>query len=355
MSRFHSLRVKWVKKETPDTVSFALDIPESLKATFAYTQGQYLTFKKRLNGKELRRSYSLCTSPYSDKHPQVAVKQIPGGQFSTWIHQYLQPGDMLEVMPPAGSFYTPLKEGQKKHYVGIAGGSGITPLMSLIKSTLQVEAESTFTLIYGSRSEELIIFRKALQGLEDQYPGRLKVAHVLSEMAGRDDLHTGLLTPEKLQSLLTHYDALQAQEYFICGPAPVIENSRKVLKAIDVPTFRVHIELFQSPDEKEAPQEKEETDNVHSEIILFLDGEEYHFSLETKGKPILDAAMDIGADVPYSCKGAVCATCRAKVMEGKVKMDKNYALSDQEVKEGFVLTCQSHPLTEKVVVDYDQF
>ena len=357
MSRFHHLRVKTVKIETEDTVSFTLDIPEELKDRFEYKQGQYLTFKKRLNGKELRRSYSFCSCPLTDPFPKVAVKQIPNGQFSTWINTYLTPDTYLDVMEPAGNFYTALNPGQQKHYLAISGGSGITPFMSIIKTTLLVEKDSTFTLFYGSKTDRSIIFKEDLAQMMDEFEGRLKVIHVLSEEAGESELQSGLMTTAKLSSLWDHYlSASHPDEVFICGPGPVLENARALLDEKDFPKERIHFELFQSPDDgDELPSASPDLEEVNSFVTVILDGDEFEFQLSSRGESILDAAMEAGADVPFSCKGAVCATCRAKVIEGKARMEKNYALSEKEIEEGFILTCQSRPLTEKLVVDYDEF
>ena len=352
MADFHTLRIKEVKKETEDTVSITLDVPNQLRKIFAYKQGQYLTFKKKIDGEELRRSYSLCSSPVADEDWQVAVKKVDGGKFSSFANEYLSAGDLIEVMPPEGNFFTEIAEGQKKDYIAFAAGSGITPIMSIIKSVLSVEKESTFTLYYGNRNLESIIFHSELLDLEKANAGRLKLNFVLSRESGQG-YFKGRISAESCDEFSSSFPEIyQADEYFLCGPEEMIFSMKDKLAASGVSESKIHFELFTTPVSDKG--EKEELPELDSDVTVFIDGEEHSFSLSSKGMSILDAAMDAGADVPFSCKGAVCCTCRAKLMEGKVHMDMNYALTDQEVEDGYILTCQSHPLSGKVVVDYDE-
>jgi ring-1,2-phenylacetyl-CoA epoxidase subunit PaaE len=351
MADFHALRVKEIRKETDDTVSVVVDIPEQLKKIFSYKQGQYLTVKKKLNGQEVRRSYSLCSSPVSDDEWRIAVKKVKNGLFSTYANEAMKEGDILEVMTPAGNFFTEVKEDQKKRYVAFAAGSGITPIMSILKTVLAVEKESSFLLYYGNRYSNGIIFRDELKKLKEAFGDRLVLRYVLSGENSGD--FEGRINGEKCEEFDLNQSGLYtADEYFICGPEEMIFSLRDKLTSKGVSKEKIHFELFTTPvaaDESST----EEIPDLNSEVTIVIDGEEYTYTLSSKGDSVLDASMDAGADVPFSCKGAVCCTCRAKVLEGKVRMALNYALTDQEVEDGYVLTCQSHPLTEKVVIDYD--
>lgn len=353
MATFHKLRITSKRLETADTVTLTFDVPIWLKSQFAYKQGQYLTIRHKVNGEELRRSYSFCSNPYTNEPMMVAVKRTQGGVFSNYVHESLQVGDLLEVMPPQGKFYTELRPEQSKHYVGIAGGSGITPFMSIIKATLTVEPESRFTLLYGSRSAAQIIFKRKLDELMVEHPDRLKVYHLLSEEDTDDPLFQGLLSVEKLGAIHARFPTLlHANEFFICGPQPMLEAALAFFSEKGIPEHRIHYELFTVSQDAEKPAPQVQA-NVHSEVSIILDDEEYTLELSTMGLSILDAALEEGLDAPYSCKGGVCSTCRAKVRAGKVIMDKCYALSAKEIEEGYILTCQSHPVTERLIIDYD--
>ena len=352
MADFHTLRIKEVKRETEDTVSITLEIPSQLKKLFSYTQGQYLTFKKKINGEEVRRSYSLCSSPHSDVDWKVAVKNVEGGRFSAWANNYLSAGDIVEVMPPEGTFFTELKEGQKKNYVAFVAGSGITPLMSIIKSTLKIEKESTFTLFYGNRNADSVIFREELTQLVSTYADRLNLHYVFSGKS-EEGAFEGRISADKCDEFAGAYSAIyQADEYFLCGPEEMIFGVQEKLESNNVEKTKIHFELFSTP--VQSTNDEVEIPELESEVTVMIDGEEHIFNLSSKGDSILDAAMDAGADVPFSCKGAVCCTCRAKLMEGTAQMTLNYSLTDKEVEDGYILTCQSHPTSDKVLVDYDQ-
>lgn len=352
MSNFHALRVNQVKKETEDTVSISIDVPEHLKKIFAYKQGQYLTFKKKLNGEEIRRSYSLCSSPVTENEWRVAVKKVEGGLFSEWANDQLKEGDVLEVMEPEGNFFTELKEGQNKKYIAFAAGSGITPVISIIKTALAVENDSVFYLFYGNRTLVSIIFKDELDALSEKYGDRFSVTHILSRDDEGGDL-SGRIDEESCDKInATNPDFYNADEYFICGPEQMIFSLKDKLISRGVGENKIHFELFTTP-VKEEGGEGDEVPELDADVTIIIDGEEFNYPLSSTGEAILDASMDAGADVPFSCKGAVCCTCRAKLMEGKVHMDMNFALTDQEVADGYILTCQSHPITPKVVVDYD--
>ncbi len=357
MAQFNQLKVKDVRRETSDAVSISFDVPVTLAVDYQYKQGQYLTLKLNVNGEEIRRSYSICTSPYSEKDLRIAVKEVEGGKGSTLINRSMKVGDVLEVMTPMGNFHSILSGANKKNYVLFAGGSGITPMMSILKSVLYIEKQSTITLIYANRNEDCVIFKAEIEKLAEQHKDNLKVVYIYdapkAEMA---DLYKGYITPDKVVALAENHIGMNLDnEYFICGPAPMMEGVKGGLERLKAKADRIHIEYFSAVIEAVAAAEGNAVGGnvTDAEVTVIQYGVETKFKLSTGGKNILDAALNAGVDAPYSCKGAVCCTCRAKVIEGKAKMDANFALTDSEVEEGFILTCQAHPLTDKLVVDYD--
>ncbi len=355
MAKFHTLKVAEVRRETADCVSIAFDITAELAADYNYLQGQYVTLKMNVNGEEVRRSYSVCSSPLLNEQLRVAVKQVKDGRMSGYLNTQLKAGDILEVMTPMGSFHSAMNAANKKNYVLFAGGSGITPMLSIIKTVLLAEPQSTLVLLYGNRDETSIIFKNELENIAAANAGRLKIVHVLEhspEVEG--SLLRGIMLPEKVKALIENYVGLNLDnEFFICGPGPMMRNVENTLIELQIPKPNIHLEYFTVDVEPGKVQVVPEIPLIESTVTVIMDGEETTFQLSSAGKAVLDAAMDAGVDVPFSCKGAVCCTCKAKVLEGKIQMSKNYALTDKEVAEGYVLTCQSHPLTEKVVVDYD--
>lgn len=357
MARFHTLKVKDIRRETADAVSVAFDVPAQLQPEFQYKQGQYITLKLTVNGEEIRRSYSICTSPYSEKELRVAIKEVADGRASTHINRSLKVGDAMEVMTPMGNFHSVLSGNNKKHYVLFAGGSGITPMMSILKSVLYIEKQSRVTLIYANRDEDAVIFKKEIQALAHDNSDRVQLVSVFDNPKGAvPDLHKGLISADRAKAIMENYNCGNADEYFICGPAPLMENIKTALAQLKVNDEKIHIEYFSSvvADVAKAEGTGAATGaNVKAHVTVLQYGVETQFDLETGGISILDASIEAGVDAPFSCKGAVCCTCRAKLLEGRVSMDANFALTDKEVEEGFILTCQSHPLTEKVVVDYD--
>lgn len=352
MKSFHALRVGNIRVETDDTVSVAIDIPDHLKKVFTYKQGQYLTFQKKINGEVVRRSYSLCSSPVADNEWRIAVKKVDQGVFSAYVNHELKEGDILEVMPPEGNFYSEVREGQKKAYCLIAAGSGITPVISIAKTVLSVEKESTIVLYYGNRSKSSVIFRSELGSLIAEHGGRFSVKYIYSRehdnavLSGR--INAALCDRIEKESP----DFYSADEYFLCGPEEMIFGLKDKFASKGIPKEKIHFELFTTP-VLQLPGENGEMPDIESDVTIIIDGAEFNYRLSSKGPSVLDASMDAGADVPFSCKGAVCCTCRAKLLEGKVKMAMNFALTDREVEEGYILTCQSHPITGKVVIDYD--
>lgn len=353
---FESIRVKAVRKETNDCVSVVLDIPAALQAQYAFQQGQYLTVKTTINGEEVRRSYSLCSSPL-DKEWRVAIKKVDGGVFSTYANEVLKAGDTLDVMPPMGKFFTPIHPEQAKRYVCFAAGSGITPILSIIKTVLVSEPHSQVILVYGNRSKASIIFKEQLEALKNKYMERFSLIHVLSREKMDAPIQSGRITADKCAALSATLIKLdQADAFFICGPEEMTLAVRDYLKAQAVDPKKIHVELFTTAGAraKQHQAPKEQADNAPaSKIIVKLDGRSFDFKLPFEGESILDAALKQGADLPFACKGGVCCTCKAKLIEGEVDMDVNYGLEQEEIEQGFILTCQSHPRTEQVVVDYD--
>ncbi|MBS1636646.1 MAG: 2Fe-2S iron-sulfur cluster binding domain-containing protein [Bacteroidetes bacterium] len=356
MARFHTLKVKDIRRETADAVSVAFDIPPQLQTEYQFKQGQYITLKLTVNGEEIRRSYSICTSPYSEKELRVAIKEVKDGRASTLINRSLKVGDTIEVMTPMGNFHSVLSGSNKKSYVLFAGGSGITPMMSILKSVLYIEKQSHVTLVYANRDEDSVIFKAEIEKLASENADKLKVVNVYDNPKGQvADLCKGLITIDKTKALIENYGGVNADEYFICGPGPMMENIKQALEDLKIQKEKIHIEYFTTVAEAVAKAEGGDTvhANVKSKVTVLQYGVETQFELETSSISILDASIEAGVDAPFSCKGAVCCTCRAKILEGQVKMDANFALTDKEVEEGFILTCQSHPITEKVVIDYD--
>lgn len=355
MLHFHPLTVKEVRQETADTVSVAFQIPDALKESFSYKPGQYLTIKAIINGEEQRRSYSLCSSPL-DNEWRVAVKKVPNGIFSTYANEQLKTGDVLEVMPPLGHFTTEVNDANKKEYIGFAAGSGITPIISIIKTVLHTEPQSRFTLVYGNKNRHSIIFKEIIEGLKNKYIDRFRVIHVLSREVTDANINSGRIDANKCNELFTMFANINADEFFICGPESMIFCVKDFLEAKGVDSKKIHFELFTSPGQKKQTNVSNtqiQDDAPKSKVTIKLDGRSFDFELAYEGENVLDAALRQGADLPYSCKGGVCCSCRAKLVEGEVDMDVNYALEADEVKAGFILTCQAHPKTPSVVIDYD--
>lgn len=353
MAKFYSLPVRDIRRETDDCVSVAFDIPAELLKEYTYTQGQYLTIRMQHGGEEIRRSYSLCSSPVADTDVRIAAKQVKDGRMSVYLNQELKVGDVLDVMTPMGNFYSLTSVPQE--VVMFAGGSGITPMLSIIKTLLKQSATSNMTLIYGNQNEASIIFNAELKALAAANAKRFKVIDILDQApAGTADLYKGILTKEKVLALIENHVGLNLHpEFFICGPGAMMKNVEESLLSLSIPKNKIHLEYFTATLNAEAPAAATSTENITAQVTVLMDGSETHFELATAGKSILDAAMDMDVDVPFSCKGAVCCTCRAKVIEGTVMMTANYALTEEEVEEGFILTCQAHPTSAKVVIDYD--
>ncbi len=360
---FHPLTIKDIKKETADCVSVAFDIPESLKEQFAFVQGQSLTMRATINGEEVRRTYSICSSPL-DKEWRVAIKKVEGGLFSGFANEQLRKGDLLDVMPPVGKFYTPLDPANQKHYLAFAAGSGITPVISIIRTTLQTEPRSSFTLVFGNRTRSSIIFFEELEALKNKFLQRFNFITILSRERTETPLNYGRIDETKLSELNRVLDYSSFDEIFLCGPESMIFCVKGFLEEKGISKKKIHFELFTTPEQKQLAvgnrQSAVSSRNLStqtgpkSNITIKLDGRSFDFDLGLNSDTsLLDAALQQGADLPFACKGGVCCTCKAKLVEGEVSMDVHWGLEEEEVEQGFILTCQSHPKTEKVVVDFD--
>lgn len=349
---FHSLKVIDIKNETSDTVSVAFEIPEGGKSTFDYTSGQYLTLKFNINGNEERRSYSMCSSPFSGEPIRIAVKRVDKGLVSNHINDVIKVGDQIEVMSPQGNF-TLETSLEQKTYVAFAAGSGITPIWSMIKSVLDNEPGSKFVLFYGNKTSDSTIFKNEIDSLTGD---RLSVYHILSREDTGNSITNGRIDKNKATELLkSNLNLLKSKAFFMCGPEEMIFNVKDVLQNLGVSEDKIKFELFTTPVLLAAEKEVEVSNFTGTaKVKVIYDEEEITFDLSSDGENVLEAAMKHDVDAPFSCKGAVCCTCKAKVTEGKMIMDANYALSDEEVAEGFVLACQAHPASENVVLDFDE-
>lgn len=358
MSRFHPLKVTDVRRETRDAVVVTLAPRDEDRALFDFTQGQYLTFRRDFEGEELRRSYSICAGK-REGVLKVGIKRVDGGTFSTWANENLAPGDVIDAMPPMGKFYTQTDAAADRHYLGFAGGSGITPVLSIIKTVLEAEPKSRFTLVYANRAINTIMFREDLEDLKNAYLGRFSVIHVLETEAQEIDLFTGRVDADKMKALFAGWiDPASVDTAFICGPEPMMLAIAASLREHGLSDAQIKFELFASGQpgrSKARPATKAElgTGNATAATIT-LDGTTRSFQMPREGQSILEAALDNALDAPYSCKAGVCSTCRCKVLEGEVEMHTNHALEDYEVRAGYVLSCQSFPVTDKVVVSFDE-
>ena len=352
MSQFHPLTVTDIHHTIRDAVVLTLK-PEDPEA-FAFTQGQYLTFKQDFDGTELRRNYSICAG-LDDGELKVGIKRVDGGAFSTYANTELKVGDVLHAMPPQGKFYTPIEPEVAKNYLGFAGGSGITPVLSILKTVLIREPQSTFTLVYANRAVNTIMFREELEDLKNRYMGRLTVIHILE--SGQDmELFEGRVDQDKCNALFKHWIQIDTIDTaFICGPEPMMLAIAEALKTNGLTDEQIKFELFsESQQGRLAKQEmaKRSEGQKGTEITVIIDGARRSFTMQ-KGQSVLEAALENGQEAPFSCKAGVCSTCMGKVLEGEVEMISNHALEDYEVERGYVLTCQSYPLSDKLTIDYD--
>lgn len=352
---FHALKIAEIVPETAEANSIRFEIPQDLRDAFMFRAGQHLTLRAIIDGEEVRRNYSLCTAP-ADSDWMVTVKRIGGGLFSNWVGDQLKPGDTVEVMVPHGSFTTEFDAAARRHLVGIAGGSGITPVMSLIKTLLREEPESRFTLLYGNRDSSSVIFLETLAALKDKHLGRFEIYHFLDQEEQDIDLFNGMLNRERIEEAIAHLipDAADVDGWFICGPGPMMDAAEGALLDRNVAKERIHIERFTAGRPAEAVSREIAQLQTQAEgvtVAVTLDGRTRRVPF-TAGN-ILDSARASGLPAPFACKAGVCATCRARVTSGKVEMAARYGLTDEEVADGYVLTCQSVPLGDGVAVDYD--
>jgi ring-1,2-phenylacetyl-CoA epoxidase subunit PaaE len=354
---FYPLQVKKITRQTRNAVAIELDIPASLQSIFAYQPGQYLTIRKKIEGEETRRTYSLCSSPLDNKWT-IAVKKVPGGLFSTWANEQLQEGDTLDIMPPNGKFSPSLNDENKKHYAAFAAGSGITPVISIIATTLATEPNSSFTLVYGNQSRSSIIFKEALEALKNKYINRLSIYHILSREKTDADINYGRIDAAKCEQIFAKLlDINSVDEFFLCGPQEMSACVHYALVQRGIDSTKIRQELFtvtQKTGKRKEQQITATQDSPKSRITVRIDGMETSFDLAYDSDPIMDAALHEGMELPYACKGGMCCTCKAKLVEGEVEMEVHYGLEHDEIAAGFILTCQSHPKTPVVVVDFDQ-
>jgi len=361
---FHPLRVRAIEPDTPEAVIVSFDVPEELRESFAFTQGQYLTLRSMIDGQDLRRSYSICAG-VDDGELRVGVRKVRGGVFSNWINAHLRAGDTINVMAPQGRFFVPLEPGSARHHVGIAGGSGITPILSIMKTVLSREPLSRFTLIYGNRALQSTMFKEEIGDLKNRFMRRLVLQYVFADEHTDAPLNHGVMNRQKIGEFLDRLvPAEKIDHAFVCGPYQMNDEAEAALLAAGLPEERIHIERFGVALAAAATleggaggamlHEALPGDAEQARIVIVRDGMQREISFR-KGQPsILDAASAAGLEVPYSCTSGVCGTCRAKLIEGEVRMERNFALDKKEVAAGYVLTCQAHPLTDRVVLSFDE-
>ncbi len=351
---FHPLAVASVEPVTDDSVAITFDVPDALREDYAFTHGQHLTIRTELAGDDVRRNYSIC-SPEGSGVLKVAVKRLPGGAFSEHALDVLRPGDVLDVMTPTGRFFTELNPAARRHYACVAAGSGITPVLSIVASTLAAEPQSSLTLVYANRTHKSVMFLEEVEDLKDRYAERFQLLHVLSREPQEVELFSGRLDADRMGRILGGLlPPDTVDEWFLCGPFAMVSELRALLVRLGVPKRAVHAEVFHvesAPPVRRTPVET--TDESGAKVTITLDGRRSSFTLPPDGPVVLDAALQVRSDAPFACKGGVCGTCRAKVVEGSVTMDTNWALEPDEVDKGYVLTCQSHPTSDTVVLDYD--
>ncbi|WP_419911763.1 1,2-phenylacetyl-CoA epoxidase subunit PaaE [Hoeflea sp.] len=359
MARFHSLKIADVRRETPDAVSVAFDVPEASREAFAFIPGQYLTLRANVEGEPVQRTYSIC-SGLDEGELRVAIKRVEGGVFSNFANDNLEAGMALDVMGPQGRFTAHPSAEARNHYVAFTAGSGVTPIFSIVKTILSREPDSTFTMFYGNRDRASVIFREQLEDLKDRFLERFTLIHVLSREGQDVDLLHGRLNAERIEKFAETglFDAETVANVFLCGPGDMIETSRTTLEKLGVASDRIRFELFTpaegSPPPKPKSQKAQEAAEKGVAIETVLDGASRAFVMGVEDDNVVDAAHRHGIELPFSCKGGMCCTCRCRLKEGDVEMAANYSLEPWELEAGFVLACQSRPLTDKVVLDFDE-
>lgn len=355
---FHKLTIADIRRETPEAVSIAFAVPPELKDDYRFSPGQHLTLRQDCDGQDIRRSYSICAG-LDDGELRVAVKKVDGGIFSTLCNDTMKPGDMVDVMTPQGRFGLMPDPNAERNYLAIVAGSGITPILSLMRSTLTREPNSRFALIYGNRTTKNIIFKEALEDLKDQFLGRLVVHHVLSREQQEIELFNGRIDADKIETLLKSFAAPDEIDHaFLCGPGAMIEEAKATLRKLGTPEPNIHIEYFSTDGLPIAPRREAHAgvmaeDKPVASARITLHGSAYDVPM-LEGETVIEAGERVGLEMPYSCRGGMCCTCRAKLVAGEVDMELNYSLEPWEMEAGYVLTCQARPLTKEIVVDYDE-
>ena len=350
--KFHRLRIAELRRETPEAVSLRFEVPPELARDYAFVQGQHVTLRTHLDGQEVRRSYSICAG-VDDGELRIAIKKVPDGLFSSYANAQIRAGDAIDVLTPEGRFQTLLDPHNSKHYAAFAAGSGITPVLSLIKTTLRREPRSRFTLAYGNRRLASTMFQETLEDLKDRYLGRFTLYNLFSREEQEVELFNGRLDGAKVKAFAdTLLPVETIDEAFVCGPGAMLDEIQAALRELGMPAERIHLERFGVPSAGPA-HHSEPGDAPHARVTVVLDGVRREVEFRRDDSSILEAALRAGLDLPYSCRGGMCCTCRARVLDGKVRMDKNYSLERRDLDAGFVLTCQSHPLTERVIISYD--
>ncbi len=359
-NHFHPLKISDLRQETNRAVVLSFEVPDDLAETFAFQPGQYLTLRASIDGEKIQRSYSIC-SGLDDGELRVGIKHVEEGIFSSWANQQLKAGDTLDVMPPRGNFYTELKPDQACNYLCIASGSGITPVLSIIKTVLAREPQSKVTLLYGNQRTATMMFRNELAFLKNRYLQRFHWINIFSREPQEAEIFSGHINNRKGGELNLHLIRIRDfDEFFLCGPEAMISEVSRGLRSEGIEENHIHFELFASSAEnaRKAVERHHARAQKHkgkvSQVTVISSGREYNFELNADGENLLDAGLNNGVDLPFSCKGGVCATCKAILKEGKVEMDLNQALRPEELEKGYILTCQSHPISDKVIVDFDQ-
>jgi ring-1,2-phenylacetyl-CoA epoxidase subunit PaaE len=354
--RFHSLRIIDIRKETADCVSIAFHVPTELISDYEFRAGQYLTLKAIIEGEEIRRAYSLCSAPF-EKEWRIAVKRMENGKFSTYANSKMNIGDYLEVSTPSGNFKINETFYNYQSVVLFAAGSGITPIISIVKELLKTQSNSFITLFYGNKGLNDVIFREQLENLKNQHLNRLSINHIFSRENTGNAIQYGRINRQKTLDIFNSFlSQIPIDKVFICGPDQMIFDVKETLIELGIKSEIIHFELFKTQISKKNQEERLKNDlsSVASNVQAIIDGNLFEFNLDSNGISILDAALNLGVDMPYACKGGVCCTCKAKTIQGSVKMNNNYALSTEEVESGYILTCQAHPTSEKVVVSFDE-
>ncbi|WP_454006497.1 1,2-phenylacetyl-CoA epoxidase subunit PaaE [Alcaligenes sp. Marseille-Q7550] len=358
MSQFYSLPVASVSRSTRDAVVVAFAVPDELQDVFHFRPGQYLTLRTHLDGQELRRSYSICAAPH-DRLLRVAIKRVNDGALSTWANSHLEAGATLEVMPPDGHFTVEFDPAQARRYVAFAVGSGITPILSLVKTALNTEPDSSFTLFFGNRASSAIMFREEIEDLKNTYMERFYIVYIMSRETQDIDLFNGRLDGDKVRQLMKlWFDPSTVDVAFVCGPQDMTEQVIAALQENGLEKSQIKFELFGAPKGPRALRTGEEARKApgkeQCELTIIQDGVTRSLTIDKNSASVLDSALQQGLELAYSCKGGVCSACRCKVVEGEVDMDANFALEDYEVARGFVLSCQSFPVSDRLVIDFDQ-